>query len=239
MLRTILAASTMTTLGALPPFLLTAQVVYVSDDLDFGAAQLGLAASLFFGAAALASFGAGLLAERLGSRVSTVVAATMSVISCFGIGTLARTYVQLLCFIVVAGFANAAMQTTANLTLARAVPAGQQGLAFGLKQSAIPVAILIGGLAVPTLGGLLGWRATFIVAGVAAVAVGLAGVVRSPVKGRPVRHNDEALDRPPTHALVVTAVAMALASAAVNAMGAFLPAWPSRADCTPARRATY
>ena len=225
MLRTMLTASTMTTLGALPVFLLTAQVVYVSEDLHFGAAQLGLAASLFFGAAAAASFGTGILVERLGGRVSTAVAGGLGVVSCLGIALVAESYIELLGFVLVAGVANAAMQTTSNLSLARSIPAARQGLAFGLKQSAIPAAILIGGLAVPTMGSLLGWRSTFIAAAAAAGLMGLVGLLLPTGAHPPDRRSAAARDLPPTNALVVTSVAMAMASAAVNALGAFLPAW--------------
>jgi len=225
MFRTMLTASTMTTLGALPVFLLTAQVVYVGEDLHFDAARLGLAASLFFGAAAASSLPAGVLAERLGNRLSTAVAGWLGVVSCLGIALFAQSYVELLVFVVVAGFVNAAMQNISNLSLARSIPAGRQGLAFGLKQSAIPVSILLGGLAVPTLGTLLGWRATFVAAAVASGLMAMAGLFMPKVSRRPHRRTTVARDRPPAKALLATTVAMALASAAVNALGAFLPAW--------------
>jgi len=222
----MLTASTMTTLGALPVFLLTSQVVFVGEDLHFGAARLGLAASLFFGAAALSSLPTGALADRLGNRISTAAASLLGVVSCLGIALVAGSYVELLAFVVVAGVVNAAMQNISNLTLARSIPAGQQGLAFGLKQSAIPVSILLGGLAVPTLGMLFGWRTTFLAAALAAGLMGVAGLFMPRVTRRPDRRtSEEARDRPPANALLLTTVAMALASAAVNALGAFLPAW--------------
>src|SRR5829696_7279082 len=58
---------------------------------------------------------------------------------------------------VIAGLANAVSHTAANLSLAREVPASRQGLSFGIKQAAIPVATLLAGLAVPTIAVTLGW----------------------------------------------------------------------------------
>lgn len=218
-------ATAMTTLGALPIFLLTAQSVYISADLHFDVARLGLAASLFFGAAAAASFAMGSLAERAGTRVSTTFAGLLGVISSLGIALVTQSYVALLAFVLVAGTANAAMQTTSNLTLARSIPQPRQGLAFGLKQSAIPCAILIGGLAVPTLGSLLGWRSTFVLAAGASGVMGIVGLFLRGQGSGPVDRGGTHRDKPPMNALLMTTVAMTLASAAVNALGAFLPVW--------------
>jgi len=228
----MLAAGAMTTLGVLPVFLLSAQAVLVRDDLRFSAPQLGLAVSLFFGAAALASLSAGSLADRVGRRWSTVVAGSLAAVSTAGIALAADTYAVLLALLVVAGTANAALQMTANLALARSVPPGRQGLGFGVKQSAIPVSTLLGGLAVPTVGVVLGWRWTYAVATVAAVAVVLGGL-RVPRRKPEARATPGHGERAPTGALVVSAVAMALASAAVNSLGAFLPAWAFQVGLDP------
>ena len=73
------------------------------------------------------------------------------------------------------GLANAVSHPAANLSLAREVPAGRQGLSFGIKQAAIPVATLLAGLAVPTIAVTLGWRWAF--AGGAALALAVAFLV--------------------------------------------------------------
>ena len=223
-LRTMLAAGAMTTLASLPVFLLSAQSVLVRDDLRFSEAQLGLAVSAFFGAAALASIAATSLTERLGRRGSTVVAGCLSAGSTLGIAVGGVSYPILLALLVMAGTANAALQTTVNVALARSVPLGRQGLAFGVKQSAVPVATLLGGLAVPAVGVLFGWRWSYAVAAIAAVFV-IVGGLRLPRTPRESRHREQRGERAPTGALVLVAVAMTLASAAVNSLGAFLPAW--------------
>jgi len=228
----MLAAAAMTTLGALPVFLLSAQSVLIREELHFGDAQLGLAVSAFFGAAAMASFFAGALADRLGRRIGTLVAGGLTMVVALLVAVLAQSFVVLLLLLVLAGVANAAMQMTSNLTLARSVDAGHRGLAFGVKQSAIPTAILLGGLAVPTVGAVVGWRWTFVGLAVAAALVVLAGL-RLPPTAATLPDQEEERDRPPKGALVVSAVAMVLASAATNSLGSFAPSWGFRVGLTP------
>jgi MFS family permease len=228
----MLGAAGLTTLAALPVFLLSAQSVLVREDLGFSEPQLGLAVSAFFGSAALTSMSAGALVERLGRRTGTLVAGALAVVTGLSIALAAHTYVALLVFLVLGGVANAALQMTANVTLARSVAPHRRGLAFGVKQSAVQVAVLLGGLAVPTVGVVLGWRWTFAAAALAAVAVVLAGL-RVPAASPAARRQAEPADRPPGGALVVSAVAMMLASASVNAMGSFLPAWAFDVGLTP------
>jgi MFS family permease len=148
----MLTAAAMTALGALPVFLLSAQSVRVRQDLEFGEPELGLAVSLFFGAAALTSLASGALADRFGRRTSTIAAGTLATAGAAGVALGSLSYPLLLILLVVCGVANAALQTTANLLLAHSVPRARQGLAFGVKQSAVPVATLLAGLAVPTIG---------------------------------------------------------------------------------------
>jgi predicted MFS family arabinose efflux permease len=228
----MLGAAAMTTLGALPVFLLSSQAVLVREDLEFSEPQLGLAVSAFFGSAALASMLAGSLVERLGRRRGTVIAGVLATLTALAIAGVATSYAVLLALLVVAGVSNAALQMTSNIALARSVRPGRQGLAFGVKQSAIPVAILIGGLAVPTVGVVVGWRWTFAAAAVPCCAVVLAGL-RMPRSTAPARRRETTPDRPPRNALLVSFVAMTLASAAVNSLGSFLPAWAYRVGLSP------
>lgn len=232
MVRTMLGAGALTTLGALPVFLLSAQSVLIRDDLRFSEPQLGLAVSAFFAAAAVTTVTAGTLVERYGRRASTIVAGVLTLGSGAGVALGAATYPTLLGLLILAGVANAALQMTANVALARSIPPGRQGLAFGIKQSAVQVSILIGGVAVPTVGVLLGWRWTFAAMAAAGALVVLAGlrVRRQPAQSV---HRSVARDRPPAGALVVSFVAMALASAAVNSLGAFLPAWAFVSGLSP------
>lgn len=220
-MRTITAAAVSTTLGTLPVFLLGALAVLVRADLGFSETQLGAAATVFFGTSTLLSLPAGRVAERYGAFRATTAAAAIGTAALLGIAVFARSYPVLLVFLTVAGAGNAFAQIGSNLSLARGVPGPRQGLAFGVKQTAIPVATLLGGLAVPLIGLTVGWRWAF--AGGAAVALVFAVVVPPDVAppprpaNTPVRAGDAA-----TGPLAVIALGAALGAAATNAFGAFL-----------------
>lgn len=58
-----------------------------------------------------------------------------------------------------------------NLVLAREVVPERAGTAMGVKQSAVPLSGMLAGGLVPTLAVRLGWRAAFVLAGVAAAGL--------------------------------------------------------------------
>ena len=70
----------------------------------------------------------------------------------------------------VGGLANAVGQPAGNATLAQHVSADRFGIAFAVKQSGIPVATLLGGLAVPAVALTIGWRWAFAAGALLAVA---------------------------------------------------------------------
>jgi predicted MFS family arabinose efflux permease len=218
--RTVAAAALSTVVASLPVFLLGGLAVLVRDELDFGELQLGLAVSVFFAMAALSAVAAGRIAARLGAWATTVLAAALSAASLAGLA-LAPSYAGLLAALAVAGVANALAQIGSNQALAQVVPRNRQGLAFGVKQSAVPASTLLAGLALPVLGLTLGWRATFL----GAALLSLAYLVLAP---RPARRDDPepAVDArsgdAATRPLAVIAVAAALGAGAANALGAFL-----------------
>lgn len=230
----MVGAAALTTLGALPVFLVSAQSVLMRDDLRFSEAQLGLAVSLFFGSAAAAAWSAGRSVEVRGSRQIMIGAGLTSMLSVAGIA-LAPGYWLLPIAMVLAGLANAALAMAANVAMATVVPAGRRGLAFGVKQAAVPTAILIGGAAVPTIGVVVGWRWPFAVTVLGGLVVFVLALVR---RGRPqVGGNGSAAadggERAPAKGLVYTAAAMTLASMSLNALGAFLPAWAFDVGLSP------
>jgi predicted MFS family arabinose efflux permease len=223
--RMMLGASGLTTLGALPPFLLGAQAVWVRADLGIGLAALGAGVSVFFGSAAVGAVTAGLLFDRIGRRNGLLVAAALVVAGGLAMATVVEGPASLLVCMAALGLGNAACQTTANLAMARALPPDRRGLGFGVKQSAVPLAIMLGGLAVPTLGGLLGWRSTFVATAAAGALAGLWSLVRPPLEVRASEAPDRDPDRPPWGPLLLCGLAITLASASANSLGSFLASW--------------
>jgi len=219
----MLAAGAVATAGVLPVFLTGALAVQVGDDLGFDEAGLGLTVGAFFGAAALASSASGRLAERMGPPRAMRLAALVAAVSLGAVAVLARSLPALLGCLVVGGGANALAQPATNLSLARSVPADRLGLAFGIKQSAIPAATLLGGLAVPAVALTVGWRWAFAGAAVLAAALAVAGPGgRSPDAPVPPtrrgRGDDDASLRP----LLLLSVGVGLGAAAAGTLGSFL-----------------
>ena len=223
--RVLLAAAAATTACVVPPFLFGAMAVQVRDDLSFSEAGTGLGVAAFFAAASVGSAALGRRAERIGAARALRFAALWSAAAQLAVAGLARSLASLLLLLAVAGAANALAQPSANLLIARALPVRRQGLAFAVKQSAIPLATLLSGLAVPAVALTAGWRWAFAAAAflsvVAAVSVpGGAGGGRA---GRPAGAAEGGdLCRAPLRTMVVLSTGIALGAASAGTLGAFL-----------------
>ncbi|MEA2332026.1 MAG: hypothetical protein QOH58_2164 [Thermoleophilaceae bacterium] len=205
----------------LPGFLVGALALQIRGDLDVSVGTVALGVTVFFAAGALGAGPGGRLAERVGAlramRGCVVITAVCLVLAAL----LADSPVALHGLLAVAGLANAVNQPAINMFMADQVPLDRQGLAFGIKQAAIPAAVLVSGLALPVLALPLGWRPTFAIcaAGVLAVAAMVghsAPRFVSPPKRPPAPR--------PSRKLVLTAAAAALATAGPNSLGAYLVA---------------
>jgi predicted MFS family arabinose efflux permease len=205
----------------LPGFLVGALALQIRDDLDVSVAAVAMGVTVFFAAGAAGAGPGGRLAERLGA-LRSIRACVVATAACLLLAALAaQSLAVLLVLLALAGLANAVTQPAINLFMADQVPLERQGLAFGIKQAAIPAAVLVSGLALPLLALPLGWRPTFAVCGGGALAVAVA--VRRSAPGFVPPPAREPAPRP-SRALVVTAVGAALASAGPNSLGAYLVA---------------
>jgi MFS family permease len=205
----------------LPGFLVGALALQIRADFDVSVEAVAAGVTVFFLAGAVGAGPGGRLAERVGA-VSAMRGSVLVTAACLlAAATLTDSLAALLALLAVAGLANAVSQPAINLFMAEQVPLERQGLAFGIKQSAIPAAILVSGLALPLLALPLGWRPTFALCALAPLAVAVA-LLRS------VRRLQPAGPRPPaprpTRALVLIALGAALASAGPNVLGAYLVA---------------
>lgn len=140
-------------------FLTGALSVQLTGELAFGVAGLGLAVGVFRGTAALTSVhNMGRLVDRLGSVRSLRLAAA---ISSAGIAWTSVSLVTFTAWLVLAGTANAIGQPATNRLLHRLIPPERQGIAFGVKQAAVPTSTMLAGLAVPAIALTVGWRWAF------------------------------------------------------------------------------
>jgi MFS family permease len=208
------------TLAVLPLFLLGALAVFIRQELRFGEARLGLAISLYFVVAALSSMPGGRLSERLGAPAAMASAVTISGTCMLGVAMAARSWSMLALLLAVSGIGSGVGQPSSNLAIARLVPTPAQGLAFGVKQAAIPMGTLLAGLAVPILGLTVGWRWGFATGAVLAIPVAIAcarlRVSQERRAGRSIREGDAS-----PGPMVLLAIAGGTAATAVSGVGSF------------------
>ena len=158
----IFFATGVTVCGILPMFLVGAVFVQMRQDLGLSAANLGIVLTTFLVTGGLLSVPAGRLINRIGATAGARLSVTLSAIAALGIGMTARSFGTLASWVLVAGVGNAVSHPAINLFLSRAVPADRHGVAFGVRQAALPLGSLLGGLAVPVIALTIGWRWAFI-----------------------------------------------------------------------------
>ena len=162
--------------SVVPGFLIGALSVQVSAEMGVSEAAYGWGLSSFFGAAMVGSIMLGRLAQRVGPLNQMTLALVVSAVAQVALAATARSFLAVIGYLVVAGMANAAIQTSVNLALAQAqLP--RLGFAVSIKQSGLPTATLLAGFAVPTLALTVGWRWAYVAS--AALAVLSLGMVRA------------------------------------------------------------
>ncbi len=177
-IRPTVIATLQTTLGMIGPFLLGALATSMRADVGMSPAQLGLAASGFFGVSALVYAFANTRIEALGVQGSTWVGIAFAAVSLVLVGTATSTPMIVLAM-VLGGPGNAISQLSANMRLAQRVDDDHLGTAVGVKQGAVPLGTMLAGFAVPAIALTVGWRAAFLVAPVLAVPLLVASLSRN------------------------------------------------------------
>ena len=205
--------------SVLPGFLVGALALQIRSDLDVRVEAVAAGVSVFFLAGALAAGWGGRLADHVGAARAMRRCVLITAACLLAGALLAESLVVLLLLLAVAGVANAVCQPAINLFVSEEIAPDRQGLGFGIKQSGIPAAILVSGLALPVLAIPLGWRVTFALCALGPLAVWVA------LRGEaPVHVSRRPASRRPSRVLVLTAVGAALATAGPSALGAYLVA---------------
>lgn len=221
--RATLQAVAVSVLGVVPAFLVGALAVQIRADLHVGLGMFGFATATLFGVSGLLARPGGRLVQRLGARTGTALAACLAITSLVAVG-LAQSPVWLMAALAVGGLGNAVAQPSANLGISQLVTDARLGLAFGIKQSSVPSATLLGGLAVPGIALLFGWRwavAVFVGLALVLLAWSMTGPRSAPAGFSPPtgREPDKGL---PRGALIVLTIGGFFGSAAATPTGVFL-----------------
>jgi predicted MFS family arabinose efflux permease len=202
----------------LPGFLVGALALQIRGDLGGRLEQVAAGVSVFFLAGALATGVGGRLADRVGGTRALRGCMLMTAACLLAAAALAESLAALLALLALAGLSNAVLQPATNLFIAEEIPRERQGFGFGVKQSGIPGAIVISGLALPLLAIPLGWRATFAICAAGPLLVAFA------MRGRPARETRRVRAGRPSRALVLTAIGAALGTSGPSALSAYLVA---------------
>ena len=136
---TILFAMGITIAGALPVFLIAALFTEISKDLSVPRYVLGVSVASSWVAAALVSVVAGKLTVRIGARRVVLLTLVLAIISLLGLALVVPSWQWLVVWAVVGGVATATSHPATNQLVTRRVSLKNHSLAFGLKQSAVPL----------------------------------------------------------------------------------------------------
>ena len=213
-------AATVTTV--LPGFLVGALSVQVAEEFAVSEATYGWGLGGFFLAATLGSKVLGGVAQRVGPRRQVVASLVVSVAAQLFIAGVASSFGLFVVALAISGLANSANQSAINLLLSTAkLP--RLGLAIAIKQSGMPAASLLGGLAVPVIALTIGWRWAYVIGAVAGLLAGL-NILRvvQPVG----RMEQRAVPEPstPRSTLVRASVGLACMAFAAGALNAWIVA---------------
>ncbi len=155
-----------------PAMVLAVLAPVITDDLDLSRSAFGVLTTSIFVGGGLTSVWAGRLVDQLGGRRSLVMLYAVGSATLAGMA-LAPSYAWLLVAAFLAGFPGAVSNPVTNQVISAVVPPGRRGLLIGVKQSGAQIAQTAGGLVLPAVAVIAGWRgAALLVA-----ALPLLGVV--------------------------------------------------------------
>ena len=170
---------------ALPAVL--APVIVV--DLNLSPVWIGVYFTISATAALIGQLGCGSFIVRYGSLRMSQVALAMLAVG-MALSTFTSPWIFALSAIIGGGGAAVSTPASSHL-LGRVSPPQHAPLVFSIKQTAVPVGLLIGGILAPWMSNITGWRFAFILVAVACIA--LAALLEPLRKG----FDD---DRVPSHA---------------------------------------
>ena len=215
-IRVVVAAVAVNLLCVLPPFLTGVMGVQIGRDFGIPAASTAILISAFALGSIMASAPLGHRVGRWGIRNCLRIAAAIAAAGLI-LAALSPSPWTLAVAMLLAGVANGLGQPAANALIAAQLPAHRHGIAYAVKQSGVPLATFLAGLAVPLIALTVGWRWAYGLAlGLAAFAFMVAPIDRSIVPGRVEVAVPPRLRRP----LWIFAAGLALAIVAATSIGA-------------------
>lgn len=233
--------------GGLPIWVVSAYAPSIQAQLGFNESQLGLSLSLYFLISTITGLAVGRMVQHWGWRSGIAFSSLVSALCIALMSTFAYAWLPLLLLLCIGALSNNSSQPAANLAIAASVPLGRQGLAFGLKQAALPLSTVLVGLSVPLFAGGEAWRAAFLCAAGVAVLLTVIVLIRPLVasaRGWHANRFSGAGAQPPQpprprarykipRTLVLLAIGAGFGTAAVVSLGGFLVVFAVQQGLTP------
>lgn len=142
-------------------------------DFNLSHAAAALVVTVMNGTQILSMIGLGRATDRYGERSVLSLAMTCMGLAAIAAAIFASSYIVLLCFIGLIGMLYAALQPGGTRVILRWFPPQQRGLAVGLRQAAVPLAMSIAAFILPLLAASWSWRTAVVVQGVISIAGGV------------------------------------------------------------------
>lgn len=218
-LQDMALASAIVAVGALPLSMTGAMAVQIGDSLNFGEQRLGAIYATFFAVAAVSSVLVGSLTERVGARWALRAGTLLAAAVFLATAAFARSWATLTLVMAVGGVATAFARPAANLWLTQVIPVRRQGLAFGIKNTSIPIATIVAGMSVPFIALTIGWRWGFVLGAVLALGIALR-IPQPTATRRSAVALDDGGDLPRT-LLVLLGLGMACGAIGSSSLNAF------------------
>ncbi|TQC47844.1 MFS transporter [Rhodococcus sp. WS4] len=180
----VLVASIAMDATALVPVGLTgAFAITLQEDLGVGSGFIGITVTAFFLTGSLTAVTAGARIDAFGSRKTACGAVALTALAAWLIAGLGLFHVAVVGGSMLAGAAFSMAMPATNAILGSVMPANRRILAVCIKQSAVPVSLLLATISVPVFEHAGGWRTSYALAGVMAVLVVgyFARVTRHPI----------------------------------------------------------
>ena len=220
--RELLVSVFATSFSSMPAFLLGELAVQIRQSFPMSSAELGIGVTAYYLGAAIWAVPSGTVAEHFGGVRVLKITPVAGAILLASIAMFANSWWLMTLLMFPCGIVSVATGTASNLFLARRTALSHQGAIFGLKQAAIPIASVLGGLAVPAIALTIGWRWAYILAALVSIWIAIfAPQPRSTLRERRRRATGD-IPRIQRLPLALLAAGIGLGILAASGMAAFM-----------------
>jgi predicted MFS family arabinose efflux permease len=209
---------------SLPVFLVSTLAPYLVRDIGLRESTLGLAVGSFYAVSGATAVWLGRIADRQAWQRGLYVAAAAALVPMALLGAVADGAALLTVGLVISAVVQSHGMGTTNLAIVDTVPPQRQGLAFGVKQAAVPAATLLAGVCAPVFAERAGWRWAFAFAAAFPVLAVVLTLWRHRTPARPAAGGERADASVPAaqrRKLRTMAVAFSVATFTTSSLGAF------------------